>query len=228
MKTRSLIATASLSLLVGLALATTAAFADPGRGAQGGGDMPGGGRPPGSRQHGFNQGVKGQRSSNHHGFQPHHRVGPFFPWGVVTVWAPPLYYGYGAPAYYPPPGYYGQVYPSPLVYGPQAGGSVSVALAPPPPNVIQFPNGRYEMRGDGMTTPYTWVWVPNPPPPPPARPPAPPGEPLGEQPTAGNGSPPRPSQIYRWIDEQGVVHLTNRPDAIPTMYRTQAKYTPPS
>jgi hypothetical protein len=43
----------------------------------------------------------------------------------------------------------------------------------PPPTyqtVIQYPNGRYELRGDGIRTAYHWVWIPNvplPPPPPP-------------------------------------------------------------
>ena len=47
---------------------------------------------------------------------------------------------------------------------------------PPPPSlptVVQYPHGRYELRGDGWTTAYHWVWIPNPPPPPPAPPVAP-------------------------------------------------------
>lgn len=37
--------------------------------------------------------------------------------------------------------------------------------------VVPYPNGRYELRGDGMTVPYYWAWVPAqlyiaPPPPP--------------------------------------------------------------
>src|SRR5262245_59025954 len=38
------------------------------------------------------------------------------------------------------------------------------------------PRGRYELRGDGVTTPYVWAWIPNPPPPPPPAAP-PPAEP---------------------------------------------------
>ena len=47
------------------------------------------------------------------------------------------------------------------------------------PTVIYYAHGRYELRGDGIQTPYQWVWIPNPPPPPPppAAPPAPPSSP---------------------------------------------------
>ena len=50
---------------------------------------------------------------------------------------------------------------------------VVVQPAPPPAyqNVVQYPHGRYELRGDGVYTAYQWVWIPNvavvPPPPPP-------------------------------------------------------------
>ena len=49
----------------------------------------------------------------------------------------------------------------------------SVVVVPPPapqPTVVQYPHGRYELRGDGVTLAYHWVWIPNPPPPPPAPP----------------------------------------------------------
>ncbi len=59
-------------------------------------------------------------------------------------------------------------YTYPTVY------AVPVYTVPPPavvatsaPTVVQYPHGRYELRGDGVTTPYFWVWIPNPPPPPP-------------------------------------------------------------
>jgi Domain of unknown function (DUF4124) len=255
MKKSPLVVTVSLTLIVGLALAPTAAVAGRGHGGFGRGGMVRGGGPSGFQHHGFNHGFKGHPGFNHgfkghsgfnrgfnghpgfnhgfkghpgfnHGFKGHHGFRPFFPWGVVSVWTPPLYYGYGygAPAYYPPPAYYASDYAPPPVYGSPGGGSVSVAPAPPTPSVVQFPNGRYELRGDGISTPYTWVWIPNPPQAPPAAPPAPPGE----QPTSGNGSPARHTQFYRWTDEQGVVHLTNQPDAVPAKYRTQAKQTPPS
>lgn len=66
------------------------------------------------------------------------------------------------------------VYTTPTVY---AVPSQVVVVKPPPlpavPTVVQYPHGRYELRGDGVTTQYHWVWIPNPPPPPPAAPPAP-------------------------------------------------------
>lgn len=51
---------------------------------------------------------------------------------------------------------------------------VVVQPAPRPPvypAVVQYPHGRYELRGDGLTMPYLWVWIPSPPPPPPPPPP---------------------------------------------------------
>jgi hypothetical protein len=55
-----------------------------------------------------------------------------------------------------------------------------IVTSPPPPapiyrNVVYYPGGRYELRGDGVYTAYQWVWIPNavpvppPPPPPPLR-----------------------------------------------------------
>ena len=73
------------------------------------------------------------------------------------VYAAPAY---ATPAYAPPPPAYA---------------SRTVALQPPPAshsNAVQYPHGRYELRGDGVRTAYQWVWIPNapPPPPPPAAP----------------------------------------------------------
>ena len=51
---------------------------------------------------------------------------------------------------------------------------VPVAAAPAAPSdrVVTYPEGRYQLYGDGTRTPYYWVWVPSgsstvPPPPPP-------------------------------------------------------------
>jgi hypothetical protein len=140
----------------------------------------------------------------------------------VVAYAPDDYYDSG---YYNPPDDPSAVYDPPVVYT-QPVNPVSVAPPPPPtPNVIQYETGRYELRGDGITTPYTWVWIPNPPPPPPSGPPiaATPGGPdIADAPSA------RPSQLYRWTDEQGVVHLTDRLDSVPRQYRALAKQNPPS
>ena len=58
---------------------------------------------------------------------------------------------------------------------PAASPATTVVVAPAATSrVVTYPEGRYELRGDGTTTsPYYWVWipsgatsVPNPPPPP--------------------------------------------------------------
>ena len=164
-------------------------------------------------------------------------VRPFFPYAVApsVVYAAPYYY---APPYYqdyPPPAYYNpaQTYyaPAPATYysPPPPSGTVSIAPAPPD-NVIQYSHGRYELRGDGVSTPYRWVWIPNPPPPPPA---APSGDPSSFVPSPGD-SPlgaavaPRQSQLYRWTDAAGVAHWTDRIDMVPEKHRAGARQYPPS
>ena len=115
---------------------------------------------------------------------------------------------------------------SPAAYNPASGQPTgrAVALTPAPsnPNVVQYPTGRYELRGDGMSSPFAWVWIPNPPPPPP-----PPGPPAGAV-YSGDPSTPRQSRLYRWTDDQGVMHLTDRLESVPPQYRALAKQTPPS
>jgi hypothetical protein len=68
--------------------------------------------------------------------------------------------------YYPP----APVYPVPLQTVVVAPPTQSVIVGPPSPapmpTVVHHPHGRYELRGDGIKQPYTWVWIPNPPPPP--------------------------------------------------------------
>lgn len=136
-----------------------------------------------------------------------------FHWGNRRfVSTPPAWYG-SVPYYAPAP-----VYNPPVVIPP-----VVIALAPPPPpmpSVIEYPTGRFEMRGDGVTSPYHWVWVPNPPAAPPTPPPPPPAP---RAPVATEPSSSRPSQLYRWIDEDGVANWTDAWDSIPERYRAQAK-----
>ena len=115
----------------------------------------------------------------------------------TSMYAPP-------PAYAPPP-----VYAPPPAYGPPIGApGGSVSIAPPMPDVIEYANGRYELRGDGINTPYKWVWIPNPPPGPPADAAPPPG-------------PVRHTTLYRWTDKDGAVHWTDRLDAVPEAYRSK-------
>ncbi len=59
---------------------------------------------------------------------------------------------------------------------PSASPTTVVVTPPAAQRVVTYPEGRYELRGDGSTTsPYFWVWIPtgattpNPPPLPRAR-----------------------------------------------------------
>lgn len=148
--------------------------------------------------------------------------------GGFIVLAPPLWYGSDlsydpGPAYMPAPAY------GPAVYGAGVGGALALAPpSPPTPSVIQYPTGRWELRGDGVTIPYRWVWIPNPPSAPPA--PTPPsGEPVAPAPLGSTRpEPPGNTRIYRWTDGQGVLHLTDRLDTVPERYRAQARASRPS
>jgi hypothetical protein len=54
-----------------------------------------------------------------------------------------------------------------------AGPLLTVVEPPAPvPTVVQYPHGRHELRGDGVTVAYHWVWIPAIPPPPRPAPPA--------------------------------------------------------
>jgi hypothetical protein len=84
--------------------------------------------------------------------------------GVLTVprvaYGPPYY-----PGYYYPPGYYGApqgAYPSTYsaAYAAPAPSS-RPAVVNPDPTVVYYAHGRYELRGDGLGSPYTWVWISN-------------------------------------------------------------------
>jgi hypothetical protein len=51
--------------------------------------------------------------------------------------------------------------------------TTTVVITSPGGRVVNYPSGRYELYGDGVSTPYYWVWIPAgstlpaPPPPPP-------------------------------------------------------------
>lgn len=146
------------------------------------------------------------RDTRHHGHHRHH-----FPRPIVTFYSPPsvVYYTY----YTPPPVYYAP----PVVY--QAPPPV-YAPAPAIPRVVEYPTGRYELRGDGVTTPYDWVWIPNPPPAPPALVDPPP---VTRQSTPVAVMPSAPREAFRWTDEHGVTTWTDRLDSIPERYRAQVQ-----
>ena len=127
------------------------------------------------------------------------------------------------------------VAPSPnlVIYQPEAPvvAQAPVAAVPPAPmeTVVEYATGRYELRGDGITTPYVWVWIPRPPagpPPPPAQAPpaqAPPAEPPASSSGSGGDRSARVGDVYRWTDENGVTTWTDRLSRVPERFRSQAQ-----
>ena len=157
-------------------------------------------------------------------------VDPWRFWGAPfaprPVWGRP-YWGAAVAAYaLAAPGYYAS---APVTYVTPAP-SVAMVPAPAPamPTVVEYENGFYELRGDGTTVPYRWVWIPKVPPPPPASPAmAPPAETPASAPAPiAEERPRKPTTVYRWTDDQGVTTYTDRLDRVPQRYRTQAKANP--
>jgi len=200
-----------------------------GGGARGGGPVaaapagrPGGvvGRPGfngghGGGGHGVNGGFNHFNGFNHRHFNSN---------SVVFVGPGPLWWDYSPPVVYSPPPVY---YAPPVVYQTAPPASYypssypSAPTAPPGPRTVEFPTGHYELRGDGMATPYTWVWIPNPPtaPPGPPIPAAPDAPPAGPTSRPGSPSVPPAKAIYRWTDENGVTVLTDDITKVPERYR---------
>jgi len=202
----------------------------------------GGGRFNGGHAFAHRQSFNGRGNAFHSRGFGHHRSFPRHFVGFGAVLAPPLvvyssplfadssFYD-RTPVYDPPP-----VYSPPPAYGVGPGYNQLAATvynppayappAPPPPTprVVEYPTGRYELRGDGTAAPYTWVWIPNPPPPPSA----PPSVPQGPPPASLEPQPARQSQAYRWVDDQGVVHWTNRLETVPARFRAQVSRLEPS
>jgi len=126
-------------------------------------------------------------------------------YAVPPVYDAPPAYDPGPPVYYPPPVSYTAPVENVVVYAPSP--------APPPmPTIVEFSTGRYELRGDGITTAYVWVWIPNPPTAPPSL------VPIPEDPPRASLQP-----LYRWTDEAGVAHWTDRRDAVPEQHRVEAE-----
>ncbi len=106
--------------------------------------------------------------------------------------------------------------------GPFAGSPfVATAAVPPIAPLVEYAEGWYQLHGDGVTTPYRWIWIPRPPAPPvSAAPPATAAAPPANPEPARTG--PRIGDAYQWTDEQGITSWTNRPDRIPPRFRDQA------
>jgi hypothetical protein len=174
------------------------------RGFEGGRGFRGGGRHQHFHHRGFN-----------HGFA--HR--PFFPVFVTpstvvsTVVAPPVVYA-PPPVYAAPPAYSAPFYaPAPAYAAPPP------AAPAPMPRVVEHPGGRYELRGDGVTSPYVWVWIPNPP----AAPPPAPAPPLETpEPSLSPRAPAMRATAYRWTDDDGVTTWTDSLEKVPVRFRAQA------
>jgi hypothetical protein len=217
-------AAVALVLMTSLALGPSDALADRFRG---------GGSRPTIKSYGGPRGAPGSMGAfRRHGLAPRHGFNrpfhkPFFrPFIPTVIYTTPYSYfgypGYYAGGSYSPPAYYEGSSTYNVFYPPQAGFSPPASYMPPPPatpRVVEFPTGRYELEGDGVSTPYVWVWVPNPP----ASPP-PPAPPSGVAKPQSDPVPERaPSTLYRWTDSDGVTHWTNRPAAVPSQYRPGAK-----
>ena len=161
--------------------------------------------------HGAGRGLVPMPPVSHPGNRPpfqHHPFNrrPFFPYWGMTAYVPPVSYV----TYVPVP-----VYEPLVVYSQPVDSAPSLELGPPPmPSVIPYPDGRYVLMGDGVTLPYKWVWIPNPP----SGPPAAPAAPQPVEPAASRGA-----GLYRWVDDQDVVHFTQGWDAVPERYRAQVK-----
>jgi hypothetical protein len=90
----------------------------------------------------------------------------------AAYYAPPPYYSpypYAPPTYYAPPPvssapspYPVQASAAPAYRAPYAAAAPvqPAAVASSPGRVVQYPHGRYELRGDGVRVAYVWVWIP--------------------------------------------------------------------
>ncbi len=109
--------------------------------------------------------------------------------------------------------------PAPVA-APAPGAIVPAATVLPTPTLVDFPTGWYQLRGDGVRAPYTWVWIP--------KPPAAPAVTEMEAPRAAPEprDAPRPREAagpaYHWTDDGGVTTWTNRLDRVPKRFRGQA------
>ena len=137
---------------------------------------------------------------------------PFVPHAFVPI------------AVFPPPAY---SYSPPAAVYDQPSATVIVSPAPPTivPTVIDYPTGRYELQGDGITTAYRWVWIPKVPAPPLAPPEGPAGVTEARPQTAKERPKAPPKDIYRWTEDDGVTHWSDQKEGIPARYRSKAELT---
>lgn len=205
---------ASLAALAGFTLIAAGVSEGRPHGASAAGHRPAG--RPAIGPHGFGHSHVGSHVGPHgQRFVPRRFVSPF-----VGVYAAPLVY-YAPPLYDPSTAYT----PSPYYdasagygYGSPGSGMISVAPSPPPPppSVAGYPTPRYDPRGVAMPPPYGPGFIPGPPPPPPP----------GDGQMSGEPAPARIGRLYRWTDEEGVAHWTDRWDSVPQRYRAEIPQPP--
>ena len=101
------------------------------------------------------------------------------------------------------------------------GAGPSFAASAPLPTLVEHPSGWYQLRGDGVTSPYGWVWIPKSPAPPP-----PSVEPAAPAPARSADSRTRDERgaAYHWTDG-AVTTWTNRLERVPRQFRDQAAST---
>jgi hypothetical protein len=170
----------------------------------------------------------GVSPKHHHGF--HHRA--FTPFVSGFVGASPLIVSTpAAPVVVEASPI---VYVSPVVSTPAPAMALPAPVTLPTSTLVEHPDGWYQLRGDGATTPYRWVWVPKPP-----VAPISPTEPApsakgADAPARGADTPPRPAEsrardsrgpAYHWTDDRGVTTWTNRLERVPKRFRDQAAAT---
>jgi hypothetical protein len=99
--------------------------------------------------------------------------------------------------------------PPPIYYGPSSAGGPA---GEPASSVVQYPGGHYELRGDGVTLPYSWVWIPDPPSGPPD---AGTRTDRGEDVNVSHPSPPEeaPEPKILSIPDRGVYNASSDPTA---------------
>jgi hypothetical protein len=91
---------------------------------------------------------------------------------LAPLAVPPVPYRYPAVVESPvvaPPAYSAPAYAAPAYAAPAPVPSRAVALQSTPRSyatVVEYPHGRYVLRGDGIHVAYRWVWIPNAPAPP--------------------------------------------------------------
>ena len=78
---------------------------------------------------------------------------------AAAVLTPPVY---APPAIFPSP----VAISRPAAFAPAVNARVASAPAAPAlSREVVYAHGRYVLYGDGMSRPFQWIWVPNPPPP---------------------------------------------------------------